>query len=405
MLNDLFKNFYYQYISILNENNLKVDRSQKYYQILIHEIPNKLRTHYQKNQYKIYGSVGQGNLSQIPWVGIFNRHITESATFGLYIVYLYSIEFKKLFLTLNQGFTHFSEIYKKNKYEYIRKTAEYFSNEMKLNGYSKDIPKLAQNTTKLAKGYEYGTIVYKAYDIDNMPDEKSMLLDLDILMKEYDELVLSFGTKSYNDIIKIVNGTDETLTVDKALSMIKTELDENFKVPIDIIPTPIPVKKGKTKTTKYARIKNTILRQKLDYVRIAKDNARIGLQGEKLALQIEKERLEKLGIKHIDKKITWRSIESDSYGYDIESVDIINGKETTIYIEVKTTSDRIDSPFYVTKKEKEFSEKTDIQYRILRIFDVDSTKPKYYYAEGSLERNFILDPITYLATYKYEIEL
>ena len=47
-----------------------------------------------------------------------------------------------------------------------------FSNEMKLNGYSKDIPKLAQNATTLAKGYEYGTIVYKAYDIDNMPDEK-----------------------------------------------------------------------------------------------------------------------------------------------------------------------------------------------------------------------------------------
>ena len=93
--------------------------------------------------------------------------------------------------------------------------------------------------------------------------KKSMLLDLDILMKEYDELVLSFGTKSYNDIIKIVNGTDETLTVDKALSMIKTELDENFKVPIDIIPTPIPVKKRKNKNYKICKNKKYDFKTKI----------------------------------------------------------------------------------------------------------------------------------------------
>ena len=90
-------------------------------------------------------------------------------------------------------------------------------------------------------------------------------------------------------------------------------------------------------------------------------------------------------------------------GYDIESVDIINGKEQKIFIEVKSTSDRIDSPFYVSKNQVETSNNLGIYYRILRLFDVGSTKPKYYYSAGRIEDHFELDPVTYLATNKYEV--
>lgn len=404
MFRQLFKDFFYLFQEELDNNSAKVDSSKEYYKLIRHTIPELIMQKFPNPLYKVYGSVGQGNLSLVPWVGIFNRKITESAQFGLYIVYLYSIDYKKLYLTLNQGFTHFKDIYKSKRYEYIRKTSEYFSSEMNLHDFNSDIPNLTKYPTDLAKGYAYGSIVYKAYDIDTLPNDETLYDDLHRLMKEYDELYNSFGSKSYDNIIKIVNGTDDSLSVDKAIFMLKEELNEAYKTPVDLITSPKLVKRGKLKSSKYARIKNTVLRQKLDYVRIARDNARIGLQGEQLALQIERDRLEFLGIQHIDKKLLWRANESDSYGYDIESVDIINGKEDTIYIEVKTTSDRIDSPFYITKREKEFSKEASDKYRILRIFDVDSIEPKYYYAEGYVEDNFILDPITYLATYKYEIE-
>ena len=404
MYREYLQDFYNQYKKEFESGNRKVNKNKDYYTILISKIPSMLGSKIKDTKYKIYGSAGQGHLSQTPWFGIFNRHLTDTATYGLYIVYLYSIENRKLFLTLNQGFTHYLEIYKKQKFEYIRKTSEYFANEMNLTGFKSDIPNLGKSLTNLTKGYAYGAIVYKEYDIDNLPSDDVLFSDLKILIKEYDELVTSFGTKSYDEIIKIVNGTDESISVSRAILKLKTELDNNFKSPVDIILTPKQVTKGKLKSTKYSRIKNSILRQKLDYVRIAKDNARIGLQGEKIALQIEKDRLEQLGITNIDKKCVWRANESDSYGYDIESVDIIDGVETTIYIEVKTTSDRIDSPFYISKREKEFSEEKKHLYRIIRIFDVDSTQPKFYYAEGQVGDNFILDPITYLATYKYELE-
>ena len=41
--------------------------------------------------------------------------------------------------------------------------------------------------------------------------------------------------------------------------------------------------------------------------------------------------------------------------------------------------------------------------RIFRIFDITSIAPKYYIADGELEDNFYLDPVTFSATYKYDV--
>jgi hypothetical protein len=403
MLREQIHDFYYNFIEE-TKSYKKVDRTTKYYKIINHDIPKTLNHFLSDNMYKVYGSAGQGNLSQVPWFGIFHRRLTESAKYGVYIVYLYSIEYKKIFLTLNQGFTHFSDMFKRKKFEYARKTADYFAEEISLENFKVGPIKLGDGLSQLAKGYESGTIVYKEYDIDNLPTEEVLFYDLNKLLIEYKEIVDMLGQKSYEDIIKIVNNIDDAIAFDKAIDKIKYELNETFVTLVDVEPTPKEVKKGIAKSKKYNRIRSSIQRQKLDYIRIARDNARIGLQGEKLALQIERNRLERLGIINIEKKLRWLSNETDSIGYDIASVDIIDGKEVKICIEVKSTSDRVDSPFYVSKNQVEVSNIEKDRYRVLRIFDVDSTQPKYYYAKGPIQDSFILDPVTFLATYKYEVE-
>ena len=50
--------------------------------------------------YKVYGSVGSGNWSEIPWIGILDKSITTSTTKGYYLVILLD---KKLVLN-NQSF-------------------------------------------------------------------------------------------------------------------------------------------------------------------------------------------------------------------------------------------------------------------------------------------------------------
>ena len=59
--------------------------------------------------YLITGSVGQGNWATVPWVCIFDRAITTSATKGVYIVYLLAKDGNTLYLTFNQGCTKIRE--------------------------------------------------------------------------------------------------------------------------------------------------------------------------------------------------------------------------------------------------------------------------------------------------------
>ena len=53
----------------------------------------------------VQGSPGQGNWAVIPWVAVFDPVVTTSATRGHYVVYLFSADMRRLYLSLNQGTT------------------------------------------------------------------------------------------------------------------------------------------------------------------------------------------------------------------------------------------------------------------------------------------------------------
>ena len=55
------------------------------------------------DKFVVTGSPGQGNWASVPWIGIFNKLITTSATKGVYIVYLFTSDCESVYLTLNQG--------------------------------------------------------------------------------------------------------------------------------------------------------------------------------------------------------------------------------------------------------------------------------------------------------------
>ena len=67
------------------------------------------------NDYLITGSVGQGNWAMVPWVCIFDRSITTSATRGVYIVYLLEKNGNSLYLTFNQGCTEIRNSHSKRE--------------------------------------------------------------------------------------------------------------------------------------------------------------------------------------------------------------------------------------------------------------------------------------------------
>ena len=72
-----------------------------------------------------------------------------------------------------------------------------------------------------------------------------------------------------------------------------------------------------------------------------------------------------------------------------------------IKIEVKTIASKADTAFFVTKNELELSKEYMKSYFIYRVYDGKGLYLKFYRAAGCISDNFILDPVTDMARYKY----
>ena len=92
--------------------------------------------------------------------------------------------------------------------------------------------------------------------------------------------------------------------------------------------------------------------KKIDYIEKAKADMEIGQLGEMLALQFERERLIREGFNDLANKVRYVAIISDSYGYDIESYQLIGSKMEKNYIEVKTTTNKLDVDFPVSRNKR-----------------------------------------------------
>ncbi len=142
---------------------------------------------------------------------------------------------------------------------------------------------------------------------------------------------------------------------------------------------------------------------KIDYVKRAAKNAEIGLLGEKLMLEFEVDRLNRLGLDKYASKIKHSSLQNDVLGYDICSYDIDEkGLVHEIFIEVKTSSTTKDVDFFVSKNEVLKSQELKDRYWVYRVYNCSPqiVNPKFYRVKGAIEDNFILTADTYKATLK-----
>ncbi|WP_051212347.1 MrcB family domain-containing protein [Butyrivibrio fibrisolvens] len=142
-------------------------------------------------KYLITGSVGQGNWATIPWICIFDRSITTSATKGVYIVYLLSRTGDSLYLTFNQGCTDIKNIHgKAGAIKIMRQKAREIAARIDSRGFNTDENiNLGQGLTDLGELYQKGTIFYKEYKRGLVPSEQVLREDLSKMMDIYKEYV------------------------------------------------------------------------------------------------------------------------------------------------------------------------------------------------------------------------
>ncbi len=380
-----------------------VNNQDSVYIELVNKLPKEIRGIINRPELKVKGSMGQGNKSDSPWIAILNPNITLTTQMGLYIVFLFKKDMSGFYLTLNQGIKNFQDLYQSKKYEYAAKVTSYFKDNIPETTFSKNEISLGNvKPGQRAYGYEKTTILSKFYPIKQYTDE-ILKQDLFEIVHIYDKVARHFNTSSYNEVIKQILAADSPIVVDgdKAIQAIKNFVDPDNEAPFGYRKQMVEQKPFVDLSKNFKRLTNPTV-GKIDYVKKAYRDMKTGLVGEQLVIDYEKEKLISLNREDLADKVKWISRDSDSYGYDIESYDVDNqGKVIPLKIEVKTTSSRIDVEFFISKNEVDASKKYKKNYVVFRLYDVYSEQPKFYRAYGEVSDNFILDPVTFMARYKF----
>jgi 5-methylcytosine-specific restriction enzyme B len=172
-----------------------------------------------RDDYLVTGSVGQGNWALVPWVCVFDKSITTSATKGVYIVYLLAKDGNSLYLTFNQGCTDIRNTHtKRETIQIMRNIAQEIANRIDSRGFATDFTiDLGSELTELAEMYAKGTVFYKKYIKGNIPDEIELENDLAKMMDIYRE----YANKQVEQTVIDATGGEEEVSTKGTIDSIK----------------------------------------------------------------------------------------------------------------------------------------------------------------------------------------
>lgn len=127
------------------------------------QIPQNLFAYISSDDYIIKGSIGQGNKARTPWIAILDKGITDTPQKSIYLVFLFSSEYKKVYLTLNQGVTEYNESGKKLT-DHIIENRERIRNLLNISypNFNKD-----NDLDVSDERYKQGAIYYTLWDGDD----------------------------------------------------------------------------------------------------------------------------------------------------------------------------------------------------------------------------------------------
>ncbi|WP_106477809.1 MrcB family domain-containing protein [Phytohalomonas tamaricis] len=207
-LSRLIEDFSYNYLSE-KSTYIKAKKTVPSWSKIVNIIPNEfvefLSLPY---SFKVIGSIGKGNITEIPWICFFDKDITISAQFGYYIVLLFKTDMTGFFVSLNQGWTQYENEYgvKKGK-RIIKENAQIAQNSLRtIADFNKDTLDLGA-TRPLGKGYELGNIASKYFSLSKRLDEDELFQTFRALLAAYSELKGSVGI----DILNIKSLISEDL--------------------------------------------------------------------------------------------------------------------------------------------------------------------------------------------------
>ena len=336
------------------------DSNDPTYKLVVRDVPSMIQkmNFIEKRNYKIKGSTGVGNVTAAPWIAIMDKAVTDVPTKEYYVVYLYSVDLDRIYLSLAFGVTKFTELHGEGKK--IIRALEKASNEMsrKLHINEKMIRgKLdldREEKSKLHQKYEFSNIAAIAYIISDLPEDRILKQDLcdmlDLYTQAWRKVGAGFDEKISEELVNIKQKTPEVI-----------EFRERIK--------PSSRKKGEKN---FAR-KN-----------YSKESRLVGNEGERIVFEEEKKKLNSLGRFDLSEKVRWVADEGEKPGWDIESFD----KEGKIMrIEVKASKGRKNN-IIITENERLKAEEYGDSFFLAIVENVlhKSKSPTIEYIQNPIEK-------------------
>src|SRR5690554_5578932 len=260
--------------TVVNGTRNRVGTIPTYDELVNQKMASIIRGLIQKQYLIVKPSVGQGYYGDIPCICIRSNspRISPNTPKGIYVVLLFDNIGDTFYLCLSQGYTFFETKYPvEHRREVIRKTVEYFQNELretliKNYGFSVERINLGENITSLGRGYEEVTIIAKKFQLTTF-DESDFFNSLIALVQEYEEIITHIRSKSYEDIIELINPDDAFTTLEKAFEDIENTLVDEVVEANDVNVSPIKVEKGSAIPSRFNKISQPKIYKKVDYIK------------------------------------------------------------------------------------------------------------------------------------------
>lgn len=140
---------------------------------------------FMEGDYKVQGSIGQGNWANNPWIAILDKRISSTTQQGEYVVFLFAEDMSTVYLTLAQGVTvPLRERGRREGYLYLEQKVQEIRELLPLHNLQKNAD-IQLTSSGLGKDYQVSTVAYVRYDRGRIPDDDQLLGDLKNMMENY----------------------------------------------------------------------------------------------------------------------------------------------------------------------------------------------------------------------------
>ena len=154
--------------------------------IINKKLPKALTDYIHDDTYLVNGSVGKGLATRTPWIAILDKDLTTSTREGVYVVFLFSSNYKHVYLTLNQGTTVPGSFGPRLGKKEVSRKSQGIRELLKIDN---ELLCMDGNADIADEKYRAGAVYYTLWDVYDVDKGKDLLALYLNIYKQYKSLI------------------------------------------------------------------------------------------------------------------------------------------------------------------------------------------------------------------------